>query len=188
LAEGTVRALRQVFLVEHPVFLDSNVLAEVLQEPGAVERPGSGLDPDQTQVYPDMDEVQLSAAVADELAAVCGTTVMRDQDGDFAVRVGSTMLFVRVPSDGKEIRLFAVLVHDISGRSRAAEVLNDVNAHSRWVRFYAVRDKILVTLSIFASPYVPAHLRQAITEMRNIADGVDDLLAASLQGKTTFPD
>jgi len=68
------------------------------------------------------------------------------------------------------------------------EVLNDVNAHARWVRFYLVRDRIIVTMSVLASPFVPAHLRQAITEMTNVSDGVDELLAASLQGKTAFED
>ena len=184
-AGAAVAVLRRVFAVEHPVFLDSNVLTDVLQEP-AVAEPGAGYE--ELLAYDLTDEVQLVAAVSEELALIFGTTPMRDQDGDFAVRVGSTMIFIRVPSDGKEVRLFSVLVHDVSGRSRAAEVLNDVNAHARWVRFSLVRDKIIVTMSILASPFVPAHLRQAITEMSNIADGVDNLLADSLQGKTTFPD
>jgi len=186
-AWAAVLALREVFHVTHPVFLDSNVLAEILQEPEITESSDmSGRE--ETIVYGSLDEVQLAAAVAEELSEVFGAVPMRDQDSDFAVRVGSTMIFIRIPSDCKEIRLFSVLVHDVSGRSRAAEVVNDINAHSRWVRFSLVGDKIFVTMSIHASPFVPAHLRQAITEMTNVADGVDDLLADSLQGKTTFPD
>jgi len=135
-----------------------------------------------------LNEVQLAAAVAEELSEIFGSIPMRDQDGDFAIRVGSTMIFVRIPSDGKEIRLFSVLVHDLTGRSRAAEVINDVNAHSRWVRFAVVRDKIIATISIHAHPFVASHLRQAITEISNVADGVDGILADSLQGRTTFPE
>jgi hypothetical protein len=56
------------------------------------------------------------------------------------------------------------------------------------VRFSLVRDKIIAVLSLYAVPFVPAHLRFAVEEMATVADGVDDLLAASLQGKTTFPD
>ncbi len=188
LAAIAVEALRRVFLVEHPVFLDANVLDEILQEPTVLEAGTQAAVAGSDLVLVGLDEVQLTAAVAEELSGAVGVHPMRDQDGDFAVRVGSTMIFVRIPSDGKEVRLFSVLVHDVSGRSRAAEVLNDVNSHSRWVKFYLVRDKIMVTMSILASPFVPAHLRQAITEMANVADGVDDLLAASLQGKTTFPE
>ena len=186
-AWAAVVVLREVFHVTHPVFLDSNVLAEILQEPGIVESSAMA-GGEESIVYGSLDEVQLAAAVAEELSEVFGAVPMRDQDNDFAVRVGSTMIFIRIPSDCKEIRLFSVLVHDISGRSRAAEVINDINAHSRWVRFSLVGDKIFVTMSIHASPFVPSHLRQAITEMTNVADGVDDLLADSLQGKTTFPE
>ena len=188
MANAAVAVLREVFAVEHPVFLDSNVLAEILQEPlGYVSQSDGDVD-DEAVAYAFADEVQLVAAVCEQLTAVFGALPMRDQDGDFAVRVGSTMIFIRIPPDGTEVRLFSVIVHDVAGRSRAVEVLNDVNAHARWVRFSLVRDKIIATMSILASPFVPAHLRQAITEITNVADGVDDLLAASLEGKTTFPD
>ena len=186
LAWAGIVALREVFNITHPVFLDSNVLAEILQEPAIVE--STATTGSEEVVYGSLGEVQLAAAVAEELSEYFGAVPMRDQDGDFAVRVGSTMIFVRIPSDCQEIRLFSVVVHDISGRSRAAEVINDINAHSRWVRFSLVGDRIFVTMSIHASPFVASHLRQAITEMTQVADGVDDLLAESLEGKTTFPD
>ncbi|MDR0284891.1 MAG: YbjN domain-containing protein [Propionibacteriaceae bacterium] len=185
LAGAAVTVLREIFLVQHPVFLDSDVLAEILQEPAVADTPGIAAEENLSQGP--LDDEHLAAAVAEELAQVYGAPPVRDQDGDFAVRVGSTMIFIRIPPDGREVRLFSVLVHDVTGRSRAAEVLNDVNAHARWVRFSLVRDKIMATMSILASPFVPAHLRQAITEMTNVADGVDDLLAASLNGTTTFP-
>jgi len=188
LAAEVVTALREVFRVEHPVFLGSNILADILQEPPAGDDPtGRPAPGGEMLAFPQLDEVQLAAAVYEELTRFFGATPMQDQDGDFAVRVGSTMIFIRIPPDGTEIRLYSMLVHDVAGRSRAAEVINDVNAHTRWVRFHLVRDKIVATLPVLASPFVPAHFRQAITEMTKVADGVDDLLAASLQGKTTFP-
>ncbi len=185
LAKEAVTALRQVFMVEHPVFLESNVLSDILQEPIVDDLDGvPGIE---AVAFHDLDQTQLTAMVTEELAAISQATLMRDQDGDLAVRFGSTMLFVRIPADGQEIRLFSVLVHDVAGRSRAAEVLNDINAHARWVRFSLVRDKIIATMPILAAPFVPAHFRQAVAEMIRVADGVDDLLADSLQGKTTFP-
>lgn len=181
LSSAAVTVLRSVFDVEHPVFLGSNVLTDILQE-GPVD---TNARPDLTLLMP-TDDVQLAAAVAAQLTDRLGFTPMRDEDGDFAVRIGSTMLFVRVPVDAREVQLFSVIVHDLVGRSRAAEVINDVNAHSRWVRFYLKRDKIYATLSVAARPFVPAHLSLALDEMSKVADGVDDLLAASLQGRTTF--
>jgi len=186
LADDVVEVLRQVFTVDHPVFLGSDVLAEVLQE-SPIDEDDALADTSLDVVMP-ADEVHLTALVTTELARTFGSLVMRDGDGSFAVRVGSTMLFIRIPSDCREVRLSSVVVHDISGRSRAAEVLNDVNAHARWVKFYLERDKIIATLPVAARPFVPAHFRLAVEEMSRVVDGVDDLLAASLEGKVTFSD
>jgi hypothetical protein len=78
-------------------------------------------------------------------------------------------------------------VHDVAGgRSRATEVLNDLNVESRWVKFQLVRDRVFVITSVPAKPFVPAHLHQAVQVMSEVADGVDDELAAKLGGRTTF--
>ncbi|MDR0487961.1 MAG: YbjN domain-containing protein [Propionibacteriaceae bacterium] len=187
LADAANEVLRKVFHLEHPVFIHPSVLEEVLTEPAVEEEPNLPAR-EETAAFAYLSFIELTVGVREELTRIFGTPPMRDQDGDYAVRVGSTMIFVRITPDSQEIRLFSMIVHDIAGRSRAAEVLNDVNAHTRWVRFSLVRDKIIAALSLYATPFVPAHLRQAITEIATVADGVDDLLADSLHGKTTFPD
>jgi hypothetical protein len=80
------------------------------------------------------------------------------------------------------------VVHDLEGRSRAAEVLNDLNVEARWVKFQLVRDRVFVTYSVPARPFVAAHLHQAVAIMSDVADGIDDELAAKLKGRTTFSD
>ncbi|MDR1512564.1 MAG: YbjN domain-containing protein [Propionibacteriaceae bacterium] len=198
LAQLAVRALRQVFGVHHPVFLASDVLAEILHagpvedDLGAVVSPVAGLDPleapDEFAAVLPTNAAHLGVLVQRLLRGMPEITPMRDAEGDLAIRVGSAMVFVRVPADGLEVLVFAPVVHDIDGRSRAAEVLNDINAHARWVRFSLLRDRVFVAMSILARPFVPAHLRQAIAEVCKVADGVDDLLAQSLHGRTTFTD
>jgi hypothetical protein len=96
------------------------------------------------------------------------------------------MLFLRTAPDGQEVIVFAAVVHDVSGRSRAAEVLNDLNVEARWVKFQLVRDRVFVTLSVLAKPFVPAHLHQAMRLVSDVADGIDEELAAKLNGRTTF--
>ena len=115
-----------------------------------------------------------------------GYPPLRDAEGDVAIRVGSTMLFLRTAADGQEVIIFAAVVHDVSGRSRAAEVLNDLNVEARWVKFQLVRDRVFVTLSVPAKPFVPAHLHQAVRVVSDTADGIDEELAAKLDGRTTF--
>ena len=96
------------------------------------------------------------------------------------------MIFLRTPADGQEIVVFAAVVHDVVGRSRAAEVLNDLNVEARWVKFQLIRDRVFASISVLALPFVPAHLHQAVRVLSDVADGIDDELAAKLDGRTTF--
>jgi hypothetical protein len=210
MAELAVRALRDVFGVQHPVFLAPDQLAEVLQpdaadlgsasksedsfigrvlEPTRPRRATSvEIDPeDLTSTLPD-GPGHLNRMVDDELTSMYGHPPFRDDEGDVAIRVGSTMLFLRTSGDGKEVTVFAAVVHDVSGRSRAAEVINDLNVESRWVKFQLVRDRVFVSLSVLARPFVAEHLRQAVRIMSQVADGIDEDLAAKLNGRTTFSD
>ena len=72
------------------------------------------------------------------------------------------MVFVRATTDAQEVLVFSAVVHDVEGRSRAMEVLSDLNTEARFVRFMLIRDRVFVSLSIFAQPLVPAHLHQAL--------------------------
>ena len=71
-------------------------------------------------------------------------------------------------------------------RSRATEVINDLNVESRWVKFQLVRDRVFASMSVLAQPFVPAHLHQAVRVVSDVADGIDEDLAAKLDGRTTF--
>jgi T3SS (YopN, CesT) and YbjN peptide-binding chaperone 1/T3SS (YopN, CesT) and YbjN peptide-binding chaperone 3 len=188
ISELAVAALRDIYGVQHPIFLAPDQLAEALQ-PGPIENDGSVrvLQPDIEPTMP-RDQQHLDELVDAELAKIYGHPPIRDVEGDVAIRVGSTMLFLRTSSDGQEIVIFAPVVHDIAGRSRAAEVLNDLNVEARWVKFQLIRDRVFVTFSVLARPFVPAHLRQAVRILSDVADGIDNELAAKLNGRTTFSD
>jgi len=201
-ADLVIGALRDVYGVQHPVFLDPDQLAEILTpEPSAIEAPDGTTtvaSPSavverrdgargvaMTAVLP-ADRSQLEAIVEAELAAVLGHPPIRDDEGDVVIRVGSTLVFLRIAADAQDVVLFSAVVHDVAGRSRAAEVINDLNVESRWVKFQLVRDRVFVTTSVPARPFVPAHLHQALRVLSQVADGVDDELAAKLHGRTTF--
>ncbi|HIT76194.1 MAG TPA: hypothetical protein IAA98_11455 [Candidatus Avipropionibacterium avicola] len=186
LAAMAVSALRDVYGVPHPVFLSPDQLAEILQpQPVVHEEPVAIADDDVVAVMP-TDAAHLDQLVEAELTDMFGHQPLRDSEGDVAIRVGSTMVFLRTHPDGQEVMVFAIVVHDVEGRSRATEVLNDLNADARWVRFQLIRDRVFVTLSVHGRPFVPAHLHHAVRVMSDVADGIDDELAAKLRGRTTF--
>jgi hypothetical protein len=186
LSELAVGALRDVYGVQHPVFLAPDQLAEVLQPaPPPINGTPQLPQVDVVATVPGSQE-HLNDLVDEELSEMFGHRPIRDSEGDIAIRVGSTMLFLRTAPDGREIVVFAAVVHDVEGRSRATEVLNDLNVDARWVKFQLIRDRVFVTLSVPARPFVPAHLRQAVRIMSDVADGIDDELATKLHGRTTF--
>lgn len=192
LAGKVVSLLRNVIGVTHPVLLTTDDPAGLLAAPALRENGTGGVTRDEVSSQEAAvailarDQAELEDLVSAQLAAVFGRQPLRDSDGDHAIRVGSTMVFVRVVPDCREIIVFAPLVHDIAGRSRAAEVLNDLNAESRWVRFALIRDRVFGSMSVLARPFVPAHLQQAVRELADVADAIDDNLADTLKGRTTF--
>jgi hypothetical protein len=192
LAALAVGALRDVYGVQHPIFLAPDQLAEVLHPfPRPVEeaaRDSVTVRKDDLEPRLPRDQSDLDRLVEAELAEMFGHPPLRDAEGDVAIRVGSTMVFLRTAADGQEVVVFAAVVHDVSGRSRATEVLNDLNVEARWVKFQLVRDRVFVTLSVPAKPLVPAHLHQAVRVVSETADGIDEELAAKLNGRTTFGD
>ena len=188
-----VGALRDVYGVQHPIFLAPDQLAEVLHPvSGPVEETAAGelalLRHDDLESHLARDQSHLDQLVEAELAEMFGHPPLRDSEGDVAIRVGSTMLFLRTAADGQEVLIFAAVVHDVAGRSRATEVLNDLNVEARWVKFQLVRDRVFVSLSVPAKPFVPAHLRQGVRILSDVADGIDNELAIKLNGRTTFSD
>jgi hypothetical protein len=188
-AELAVGALRDAYGVQHPVFLAPDQLAELLQPtPTPMEGPSGALVPPEHDltVHLPRDRRHLSELVDAELGRMFGYPPIHDNEGDVAIRVGSTMLFLRTAPDAQEVVVFAAVVHDVAGRSRAMEVLNDLNVEARWVKFQLVRDRVFVTVSVLARPFVPAHLHQAMKILAETADGIDDELAVKLGGRTTF--
>jgi hypothetical protein len=191
ISELAVGALRDVYGVPHPVFLAPDQLAEVLQPaPTPIEPPGRVVQVETDDLTSTMPRGRrhLDELVDAELTQMYNHPPIRDAEGDVAIRVGSTMLFLRTSDDGQEVVVFATVVHDVTGRSRAAEVLNDLNVEARWVKFQLIRDRVFATVSVQAKPFVPAHLHRAVRILSDVADGIDDELAAKLNGRTTFGD
>ena len=184
LANLTTATMTEVVGVLHPIFLEPDQLAELLT---ARESNPTQPVPGAYGVVLPNSQAQLDAIVDAELEKMFGHPALRNAAGEVAIRVGSTMVFCRSTPDFKELVLFAALVHDVSGRSRACEVLNDLNVESRYCRFALHRDRVFVQVSVPARPFVPQHLRQALESISQVADGIDDDLAHKLGGRTTFP-
>ena len=184
LAALTTETMRDIVGVLHPIFLEPDQLAELLTSGDDAINPP---EPGPFGIVMPTSQAQLDAIVDAELARLFGHSAARNPTGDVAIRVGTTVVFCRSTPDFKELVLFAALVHDVNGRSRACEVLNDLNVESRYCRFALHRDRVFAQVSVPAQPFVPQHFRQALDSISQVADGIDDELASKLGGRTTFP-
>ncbi len=186
IAARAVEVLRHVFRVTHPAFLAPDHLAEVLTPPTPRELAQEAYPEDDLVAVTPTSVGHLRTLVAAELAQALGYEPLRDADDDFVIRVGSAMVFVRCTADGHEVIVFSPLVHELEGRSRAMEVLSDLNTQARYVRFLLIRDRVYISMSVLAYPFVPAHLHQALRTVTVVADEIDEELARRLRGRTSF--
>lgn len=187
LATAAADALRDVHGVQHPALLAPDQLADILTPTPAEAGPAQPYEPQRIEPILARTAAELDAALEGELSLFLGHEPLRDDNGDLALRVGTTMVFVRSALDAQEVLLFAPLVHDVDGRSRAMEVLSDLNTEARWVRFQLIRDRVYVSMSVLADPLIPAHLHRALRIVSLISDSMDEALAQKLRGRTTFP-
>lgn len=185
-ADKAATALRDVFGVRHPAFLAPDQLAEVLAPPPPRELPRAEYLQEDLQALVPTSASHLESLVRAELGQALGYEPLTDADGDFAIRVGSAMVFVRCTPDAHEVIVFSPLVHELEGRSRAMEILSDLNAQARYVRFLLIRDRVFASMSVLAYPFVPAHLHQALRTVTVVADEMDEELALRLRGRTSF--
>jgi len=86
------------------------------------------------------------------------------------------------------VEVLAPLVRDITGRTRAAEVVADLNRGSSLTKFVLMDDTVFAVVALPARPFVPAHLRDMLALMFQTAHDHDDDLAKRLQGRRIVAD
>jgi hypothetical protein len=185
LAAMAVSAFRDVWSVPHPTFLDAGSANLALGISMDTPRPGSAgtvanADPTSREGIQQL----LDMTLTDHL----GQEPHKDGDGDIPIRSGSALVFIKVLEDQPLIELKSPLVVDISGRTRAAEVIADLNATWRMAKFVLIRDVVVVLVELMTDPFVPRHLLAALQFISTLADDLDDELATRLGGRLPFVD
>ncbi|WP_068154691.1 T3SS (YopN, CesT) and YbjN peptide-binding chaperone 1 [Rhodococcus phenolicus] len=185
LAAVSVRALREIWGVPHPLFL-------------RIETFGPGRTPT-FEAVPTVSEAPGAPALPvaveptgeDHLRELVEATVQRrigaappwDDDGDIVLRVAGVLLFVGIGQGSGTVDLFAPIVHTITGRTRAAEVVADLNRRWPHLKFVLVEDRVAVALHLQSSPFVPAHLLSGLDRMAEFLETLDVEFATHLGGE-----
>lgn len=190
LAEMAVGALRDVFGVPHPTFLQADGL-EV--QPGTdryVERGPDEVSAEATTVAADEplairpdDRDELVALVDDALTPVFGHAPHHDEDGDIPVFVDSAVVYVRVRQDMPVVELFCRVVRDVADHEAALFEVNELNNEHPMITFAVVGESVMAEIHIPALPFAPAHVRDLLDMMCSCVDKVAPVLARRVGGR-----
>ena len=178
------RALRDAFGVPHPAFLQGGPLepppvAQAERESGS--QPEADFDLMQ-MVRPDSPE-ELDGFVALTLTEILGREAYRDDDGDFPIRVGSVVLFVRPLATEPIIEVFSPLIRDIGDRDRALLEASILNRDAQFISYHLSGNTIVARMNVPAFPFVPNQLAVLLSRMAETLDGVDEDLALRVGGR-----
>jgi hypothetical protein len=176
-AAMAVAALRDVFGVPHPAFLD---WPQTEEEPQSAATPDGSDEP--LAVMPESAD-HLRELVVSALTPPGGPAVEVDEDGDIPLPMGSALLFVRAVDSAPVVEMFAFVVRGIRHTDRAAFEVAVLNRDTRMIKFVLLDDAVLATLQLPASPFTPRNLRAMVLSMAEVIDRVDDDLVARVGGR-----
>jgi hypothetical protein len=182
LAAMTVAALRDVFGVPHPAFLDWPP-AQDPQRSGPDPSAGDVDRPDEPLAAMPESAAHLRDLVGAALTPPGGTPLECDEDGDIPLPTGSALLFVRACEEAPVVELFAFVVRGIQDVERASFEVAVLNRDTRIVKFVLLDDAVLATAHLPAMPFAPRQLRVLVSAMAEVIDRVDDDLVARVGGR-----
>ena len=128
------------------------------------------------------DDDALRAAVLRVLSTVLTEEIEPDTDGDVPIWVDDVLTYVVVDSRAGVVELTTYLVERIAGRTRAAEVLVDLQAQWPDARLELHQDRVTAVQRVPAHPLVPAHLARAVAVVAALVPSALDL-ATRLGGR-----
>ena len=181
LAAMAVAALRDVFGVPHPAFLDWPPAEDEPPTAHACTGDDDRFD-EPLAVMPESHE-HLRELVHAALTPPGGPALAYDDDGDIPLPLGSAVLFVRVAEEAPVVEAFAFVVRGELDKERAAYEVAVLNRDTRMVKFVLLDDAVLATMQVAAAPFTPRNLRSLVVSMANTVDRIDDDLAARVGGR-----
>ena len=181
----TVRTLRDVFGVPSPALL------RYLQRgfpafKGRLPRLGLGITAERMPRHRGEEEpagpmpalAGLNRRLEDALKAFLGLSeLIRDDDGDIPVRVGSVLMYVRaVAGTPPLVQLFASVLDDVDLTLPLLEALNDVNRRILFGRMLWKHRAVIVAMELTGVGLTPEQVAFACVQLGNLADHLDDEL------------
>lgn len=115
--------------------------------------------------------------------------LVRDHDGDYAFRFGTSDLYVRlVENDPPRVRIFSVVLEDVEETPDLLRELNSINASPYFARAFLVGKQVMVGWELIAETLDDEELRLTCAEVVRLASGTGPFLARIFGGRTAYAD
>ena len=188
IAELAVRTLREVFGVSRT----SEMVYKTFAKRGKqYAQPALGIDAEVLPVprsrVPDAPTVADLKPLVE--AAVMGVTgaedVAYDEQGDIPIRMGNTVVFVRL-FDGQPpvIGVFSPVLWGVTASPDLIAAINDANTQVRFGRLFWTGKEVMAAMEVSAIGVVPEDVAFACFQIGAIADHFDDEFQRRFGGRT----
>lgn len=173
-----VRAMREVFAVIHPVWLDAGGLEPAVVGEPADEAPEGGPAADRPVMPRSVEEVReaVDAAVAD----LYDEAPEWDDDGDLPLATEHNVVWVSVNGTNPRILLHCCLLVGVTDPATALEEVNRLNRQEFGLTFVLRDDKISVCREIAVHVVIPEVLKEEAERLLGQVDGWSAELADRL--------
>jgi hypothetical protein len=103
--------------------------------------------------------------------------LVRDEDGDIPVRVGSAIMFVR-PVNGAPplIQLFAPILAEVDESPELLQAINEINSRILFGRLFWTHRGVVVAMELTGVGLAAEQVAFACVQLGNLADHLDDEL------------
>lgn len=110
--------------------------------------------------------------------------VVADEDGDYPVRFGSALYYVRLVGEpDPDVKVFAVALDDVPASAELLADLNDINSKLRFARAFHVREGVLVEADLVGESVDPLGFHTACEAVGHVADTIGTSLAKKYGGR-----
>ncbi len=182
LAHLGVGVLRDTFGIPHPTFLQGGFLSSnAAEEPGAADQEVEAIDPMTT--YVPESPLELDQIVEKILSSLLGRPVWQDEDGDYPMRYGSVVVFVRPRAEEPIVELLSPVVRDVENRDQALLELSILNRRAAFISYHLEGTTIVARVHLPAFPLVANHLIELLSTMSQTLDRADEDLALRVGGR-----
>jgi hypothetical protein len=113
--------------------------------------------------------------------------VVADGDGDYPVRFGSALYYVRLTGEpDPDVQVFAVALQEVPASAELLAELNEINSRIRFARIFHIQQEVLVETNLAGESVDPLGFRTACEAVAQVAGKVGPTLAKKYGGRVFY--